>query len=43
MAEGFPQNRRPCGDSSAGLPLEWVLGKEGIVSAIILAILTLLP
>lgn len=41
MAEGFPQDRRLCGDSSAELPLEWVLGKEGMASAINLAVLTL--
>lgn len=42
MAEGFPQDRKPFGASSAELPLEWVLGKEGMASAIILAVLTVL-
>lgn len=42
MAEGFPHDRKPCGASSAELPLEWVLGKDSMASAIILAVLTLL-
>lgn len=41
MAEGFPQDRRSCGDSSAELPPEWVLGKEGMASSVNLAVLTL--
>lgn len=42
MAEGFPHDGKSCGDCIAELPLERVLGKEGMASAIILAVLILL-